>query len=218
MILRIRPVWPAAAAATFVLLAVLTVAGWAPLDAVDAAVSGWFRARGAARPGLIAVVRVATDVAATVPYLTAALVVTVVLAVRGRRRAAAFVAAVAVAVPALWAGMHLLLSHPRPVDGFVTVASNGFPSGHTGNATAAALVAVVLCRPLVGRRGGVLLVAGATLLAVMIGVSRLVLLAHWPSEVLGGWLLALAVVPPLAAAAGAAPAAAADRRDPTPPA
>jgi undecaprenyl-diphosphatase len=91
--------------------------------------------------------------------------------------------------------MHLWLLHPRPENGFVTVASNGFPSGHTSNATAAALLVVYLLGPRLSRRGTVLLLLGATVFALLIGLSRLTLLAHFPTEVLGGWLLGLAVVP-----------------------
>jgi undecaprenyl-diphosphatase len=193
-------VWrvPVVAGAGFVLLAVLTVGAWPPLDAVDTAISEALRAWGAGRPGLISVVRVATDVATTIPYLTAGLLAATTLWVRGRRPAARFTAAVAVAVPVLWSLMHLLLVHTRPVDGFVTVASNGFPSGHTSNAAAAALVVVILVRPRT-RSGRVVLVTVALVSALLIGVSRLILLAHWPSDVLGGWLLVLAVVPALAA-------------------
>jgi membrane-associated phospholipid phosphatase len=193
-----RPVWPTVAAVAFLLLAVLTITAWAPLDAVDAAISDWFRQFGGSRPGLIAVVRVVTDVATTIPYLTVGSLTALILWVRRQRREAVLVAAVTVTVPALWALMHLLLVHARPVGGFVVVASNGFPSGHTCNATAAALVAVILGWPRTGGRRRAVLVVSATLFALVIGVSRVVLLAHWPSDVLGGWLLALAVVPALA--------------------
>jgi undecaprenyl-diphosphatase len=47
--------------------------------------------------------------------------------------------------------------------------------------------------------------------ALGIGLTRLILLAHWPSQVLGGWLLALAVVPPLARWARAGRTGSADR-------
>jgi undecaprenyl-diphosphatase len=66
-----------------------------------------------------------------------------------------------------------------------------FPSGHATEATAvfvtlALVVAVfVLRRPIV-RAATVL---GAGLLSVAIGVSRLVLGVHWPSDVLAGWAL-----------------------------
>jgi undecaprenyl-diphosphatase len=181
--------------AGFLTLLALTVGGWAPLDAMDRAVSETFRSWGAARPGTIAVVRIATDVAATVPFLVAGAVGALVARWRGRHRVARFVATVTVVVPTLWALMHVALSHPRPVDGFVTVHSNGFPSGHTSNAAAAALVGILLSA---GRLTGVRRVVTTALLlmfALLVGLTRLILLAHWPSDVLGGWLLAGAVVP-----------------------
>lgn len=193
-----RPIWPTAAVVAFLALTFLTITAWAPLDAADAAISDRFRQFGGTRPGLIAVVRVVTDVATTIAYLTVGSVTALILWVRRQRRDAVLVAAVTVTVPTLWALMHLLLVHARPVDGFVVVASNGFPSGHTCNATAAALLAVILVWPRTGGRRRVVLVVSATLFALVIGVSRVVLLAHWPSDVVGGWLLAPAVVPALA--------------------
>ena len=137
----------------------------------------------------------ATDVAATIPFLAAGVLLTLFLVVRRERRSAICTAVITAAVPTLWSLMHLWLLHPRPEHGFVTVPGSGFPSGHTSNATAAALLAVYLLAPRRSRRATTILLLAAALFALLIGLSRLILLAHWPTEVLGGWLLALAVVP-----------------------
>jgi undecaprenyl-diphosphatase len=186
---------PIAAASVFLLVAALAVGGWQPAAAADLAISERFREIGEANPELIAWVRIATDVAATIPFLAAGVLLTLLLAVRNELRSATFSAVITAAVPTLWSLMHLWLLHPRPENGFVTVASNGFPSGHTSNATAAALLAVYLLRPRLSRRAAASLILAAALFALLIGISRLTLLAHWPTEVLGGWLLGLAVVP-----------------------
>ncbi|MGI5214160.1 phosphatase PAP2 family protein [Plantactinospora sp. CA-290183] len=189
---------PLLALAAFLVLLALTLGGWAPLDRFDAAASDGFREHGTANPRLVSVLRVATDVAATVPFVAAGLLVGLALAARSRRRAAAFCVAVTVVVPVLWGLMHALVHHPRPVDGFVVVHSNGFPSGHTSNAAAAALVAVLLLWPRLAGPARPVAVALAALFALFVALTRVALLAHWPTDVLGGWLLALAVVPLLA--------------------
>lgn len=208
---------PLAALAGFVALVTLVAGGWPPLERFDDTISSYFREYGASRPDLVSVLRIATDVAATGSYLLAGLAVTVALAARGRRRVATCCAVVTVAIPLLWGLGHWLLHRPRPVDGFVLIDSNGFPSGHTSHAAAAALLAVLLLWPHqrpAGRAVTAFLAGGFVL---VVGLTRLALLAHWPADVLGGWLLALVVVPlaarivPVGPVAPVAPAGPAER-------
>lgn len=210
MIARPPLVLPLVALAGFLALLGLTIGGWAPLDRLDTAVSETLRQYGDRRPALVAMLRVATDVAATIPFLAAGIAATLLFlaegdgAARGRQRRrarprAVFCASVTVTVPLLWSLMHWVVQHPRPQHGFVVVHSNGFPSGHTANAAGAVLVAVLLLWPKLARTARVVAVVLAGLFAVAIGATRVVLLAHWPTDVLGGWLLALAVVPLIAA-------------------
>ncbi len=203
---------PLAAAAGFAVLLALAVAGWGPLEAADAAISAHFRGYGRRNPGFVAVLLVLTDLAVTWAFMGAGSTLAVVLLARGQRARAVFVAAVTVGIPLIWSLMHLWLRSPRPADGFVEVQSNSFPSGHASNAAAAALVAVLLLRPVLRPTGRVVLALLATAFALFVGLTRVALLAHWPTDVLGGWLLALAVVPPLARLAE--PAAVPDRSGP----
>ncbi|WP_240137606.1 phosphatase PAP2 family protein [Streptomyces sp. MUM 178J] len=73
-----------------------------------------------------------------------------------------------------------------------------YPSGHTAFATALALVAALLAtgRFGLGRSAGMLLVLAAALVAgAAMGWAQLALGAHYPTDVLGGWCTALAVMP-----------------------
>ncbi|MFE1272277.1 phosphatase PAP2 family protein [Streptomyces sp. NPDC058758] len=73
-----------------------------------------------------------------------------------------------------------------------------FPSGHTGFLTAYALVVALLVagRLGLGRPAGLSLVlAAGTAAGAVMGWAQIVLDAHYPTDVLGGWATALAVVP-----------------------
>lgn len=76
-----------------------------------------------------------------------------------------------------------------------------FPSGHTAFFTAFALVVALLVAGWlrVGRTVGVSLVVVSTLLAAaFMGWAQVVLGAHYPTDVVGGWCTAVAVVPAVA--------------------
>ncbi|MFJ6838551.1 phosphatase PAP2 family protein [Streptomyces sp. NPDC091209] len=73
-----------------------------------------------------------------------------------------------------------------------------YPSGHTAFATALALAVALLAtgRLGLGRTAGTLLVLGAALVAgTAMGWAQVALGAHYPTDVLGGWCTALAVIP-----------------------
>ncbi|MET8137602.1 phosphatase PAP2 family protein [Streptomyces sp. NPDC005251] len=73
-----------------------------------------------------------------------------------------------------------------------------YPSGHTAFATALALVVALLAtgRLGLGRTAGTLFVLTAALIAgTAMGWAQVALGAHYPTDVLGGWCTALAVIP-----------------------
>ena len=73
----------------------------------------------------------------------------------------------------------------------VTETESSFPSGHSTDSTALYLAVGLLLAVLVFRRpvARVLVVALSGLVAMLVGVSRLILGVHWPTDVLVGWSL-----------------------------
>ncbi|UAK26369.1 phosphatase PAP2 family protein [Sphingomonas nostoxanthinifaciens] len=123
-----------------------------------------------------------------------ALVAAGLLALRGRRRTALMLpVAWAIGAVAVELVKHLV-ARPRPPAAFHLIAVNqwSFPSGHaTGAMALYPLIGLVFD----GRRGATL----GVVLALLIGLTRIVLGVHWASDVIGGWLLGGTVA--LAAAA-----------------
>ncbi len=88
----------------------------------------------------------------------------------------------------------LLVGRDRPAGSLEQVGGYAFPSGHSATAVAlyGALALIVARRW--GPRGRVAAIAGAVLLAAIVGVTRVYLGVHYPTDVLGGWLLGATVL------------------------
>jgi undecaprenyl-diphosphatase len=84
------------------------------------------------------------------------------------------------------------IGRPRPHFGVDWLPSSlAFPSGHSANSLTAFLAAaLIVAAP--ARRGP--WVMGALLLALVVGLSRIYLGVHWPSDVIGGWAFGLLAV------------------------
>jgi len=118
--------------------------------------------------------------------------------IQKRRGDAAFFLASVTGAAILNVVAKLVFGRTRP-DLWISIApetSFSFPSGHAMATMAMAAALVVLAWP---ARGRFAILAGAIVFVVAVGLSRLYLGVHYPSDVLGGWCAALAWVSGLAA-------------------
>jgi len=120
------------------------------------------------------------------------LVLAALLAFAGRRRDAGYL----VAAVALSAGLNLLLKvafrRPPPggIPGVIHPSRYAFPSGHTMSATAFATALILIAWPTRWRWP---VLVGGGLFAFGMGLSRVYLAVHWPSDVAAGWAMGVAV-------------------------
>lgn len=131
----------------------------------------------------------------TVLTLITVAAVAVLLVYRRYRQASVFAATVVIA-QVIAETIKATVGRPRPV--FVTqydlVASTSFPSGHSMMApavyfTLATIIAAGELRP----AARWLLMVGSIFIVAAVGVSRVYLGVHWPTDVIAGWSLGSAI-------------------------
>ena len=89
--------------------------------------------------------------------------------------------------------MKLVFQRPRPqLPWAQTPLDYSFPSGHTMNGLVFYLAVALVLWVVLGPRVGVVATAAATVLAVLIGISRIYLGAHYFTDVAAGFLAGLA--------------------------
>ena len=194
---RTRAVWGVVCLAAFGVIAVLVMAAWAPLLALDAEVGRWPESYTRAHNAVYQFWRYLAMATTTLPETIATVLAAAALAAKGYRRAAVWTLGVMATVSLLTTVIKQLVGRDRPVfdDPVQVLSSYSFPSGHSSGIAAAAGVAIVLTTMLVRRRG---VRRFATVLAVglvlLVGASRIFLGVHNLSDVVAGYLLGAASV------------------------
>jgi membrane-associated phospholipid phosphatase len=184
--------------ALFAVLLALVAARWGPLTGADRDIVVPLHRSALANPGWTRTNRVLTDWVWD-PWTMRAITAVIVLwlLVRRERTPALWVAVTAAAGTVLQQGVKAALDRPRPhwanpVDSAHYAA---FPSGHALTVTVTFGLLLWMLKlhgaPAAWQR---LAAAVAAVSVLGVGFTRLYLGVHWPTDILGGWLLGAALV------------------------
>jgi undecaprenyl-diphosphatase len=114
-----------------------------------------------------------------------------------RRPRSALIYGVVLLSASVWTYMvKVTIARQRPPgEALVPASGFSFPSGHTLNSTVTyGLIALLVWRSGLPTWLRWAVVLGLAALIVLVGLSRIALGVHYPSDVLGGWLAGLAIV------------------------
>ena len=139
------------------------------------------------RPALLLAARIATALGDPTVLIGAGIVIALWLWSKGHRHLPIVLTAIVLIGRALSEAQKYWIARVRPdlEPHLVVVKTSSFPSGHATSSMIFYLtVALALTR---GMRWRWPAAAGAVLLSLLIGISRVMLGVHWPSDVVGGW-------------------------------
>lgn len=182
----------AAALAVYALMWVGFISQWSWLTALDSSALEALHRYGVGHPGWVTAWDVFCTVLGPTAFRLLTLVVIVFALVRRNLRAALFLVisvelAGLVTEIAKWAA-----DRPRPETAFVYASSTSFPSGHAVGVTVGVLALLTVALPVVRGPLRAWLIGLGVVVAIAIGIGRVVLNVHHPSDVLAGWALGYA--------------------------
>lgn len=116
------------------------------------------------------------------------------LLLRRARRTALAITLACLGGVTLNVGLKALVERPRPavVPAFIEATTTSFPSGHSLLSATIYLSIAGLLTLHASRRTAAFAIGLALLLTALVGVSRIFLGVHYPSDVLGGWIIGTA--------------------------
>jgi membrane-associated phospholipid phosphatase len=165
----------------------------------DRAITEWLQEQPLPGQDLSDFVRVLTT---TEVVLATGAAVSLILWLRGHRPQAILLGAGLAGMAMAQFGVKELVDRPRPDAEFVDIraerSSPSFPAGHvmSGTFLYGFLIYLVVTLPL-GRGAAVALAIAAALVIALVGPVNVWLGVHWPSDALGGYLLASVILLPL---------------------
>ncbi len=183
------------AALVVVALAVLIVRDWAPLVDVDRGVLESVRLWALRNDWVLEPARLLSDLGSFGVAVWVAIAAVLVLLARRRYWQALTLGLLAALAPLVTNLIKPLVARERPIwdVDLATESTFAYPSGHaTGGIAVFVAVGVALGSLIANRVLGAFVVFTFSLVGIAIGLSRIVLGVHYPSDVVGGWCVAIA--------------------------
>jgi membrane-associated phospholipid phosphatase len=129
-----------------------------------------------------------------IAIVASAVLVGAAIIIRHHDRARA--GAVVVGAALVWVSVRIIKSavdRPRPPHPLVHTSGQSYPSAHAANSVGWLAVAIALTVVIPTRVGRIAAITSGALVAVLVGLSRIYLRAHYASDVLAGEALAVAI-------------------------
>ncbi|MBG0826558.1 phosphatase PAP2 family protein [Planomonospora sp. ID67723] len=181
----------------FVVLLVLVMSSFTPLNDFDQSMAERFFAHALSIPGYTDFLSVATEVFGPWTWRVLAVLAAVLLWARGWPRLAIWSVVTITASGLLNLAVKELVDRARPIlpDPVTWAPGASFPSGHAMAAATGTSMLVLLLLPVLKRRGPRLIAwAVALVITVFVAYSRVALGVHWVSDVVAGVALGFAMV------------------------
>ena len=196
-------------ATPFLLLMLLVTSESEELENVDQFVADTANTWALSRPWAVDTLDILEQVLAPWTFRAMVLVAVLLLWRRGDRRLATWAVVTMALGGALGVLAKDLVERARPTfaEPVATAAWYSFPSGHALNSMLGAGVLLLLSLPHLSHRGRIAAWVSAAAVVAVTGFDRIGLGVHFLSDILGGWVVALAVLAGTTVAFGTSPRA-----------
>ena len=182
----------ALAVAVYALMWIGYASQWNWLTTIDSSLLDIGHRYGVANPGWVTAWNVFCTVLGPTAFRLLTLVVIIFSLVRRNLRVAFFLVISVELTGLITEIAKYAANRPRPVTALVSAPSTSFPSGHALGVMVGVLALLTVVLPVMRRPLQAWLVAFGSLIVIAIGIGRVALNVHYPSDVVAGWALGYA--------------------------
>ncbi len=186
----------AVGAVVFLAMVLLVLGNWEPLKRLDKSVADSLHSVAVQHPGLVRFLDIVASVGQPNVFRALLVVAAIWLWVKGARRLALWVVVTTAVGAMLAVGLKILVARARPNLPSPVAHAGGYsmPSGHALGSMLGVGILLLVVVPLLSRGGRIVAYVVGAAVVLLIGYDRVALGVHYVSDVVAGWVVAVAVI------------------------